>query len=127
MALVAGFWTLIHSVQDHLDAYPALVVAYPLLGMGSLLLLVPLIVFLSFHREFEGLSPLYPPHFLFLLRRIAGASQQNNMKVMAVPVLPRRWQQSLSVGRGDLLAARCRPPRHAAHRPCPPQVSAKEL
>lgn len=90
MALVTGCWTLVHSVEEHLHAYPGLIVAYPLIGMGTLVLLVPLIVFLSFQTEFQGLSPLWPPHFLFLLRRLVGASQQNNLKVTlssAVPLL----------------------------------------
>lgn len=55
---------------------------FPLFAAAALAALLPLMMFLSFRREFAALHPAWPPHYLFLAQRVFGALVRNNqMKV----------------------------------------------
>lgn len=70
------------SPQPAIHVHPALAVLFPLFAAAALAALLPLMMFLSFRREFAALHPAWPPHYLFLARRVFGALVRNNqMKV----------------------------------------------
>ncbi|PRW33202.1 NADH dehydrogenase subunit 6 [Chlorella sorokiniana] len=88
MALIAGllllFWHGVHALQPAIHVHPALAVLFPLFAAAALAALLPLMMFLSFRQEFAALHPAWPPHYLFLARRVFGALVRNNqMKVSA--------------------------------------------
>lgn len=59
--------------------HPALAALFPLFAAASLLLVLPPVMYLSFRQEFGTLHPAWPPHFIFLVRRLLrafGSSKQ---------------------------------------------------
>ena len=60
--------------------------ALPLLAVGSLLAVLPLLMYIPFAAEFSELWPLWPPHYIYLCRRFGRASKSSNMK--ARPLAP---------------------------------------
>ena len=67
--------------QHALHAHPGFTVLYPLLGVSTLALLLPLLLFLSFRAEFAGLHPAWPPHYAFLARRMLRALAANSAQL----------------------------------------------
>lgn len=60
---------------------PLVVGAYPFIGVGSLILAFPFLMFLAFSKEFNRLNPLLPQDYWFLLNRALTAANRGNMKV----------------------------------------------
>lgn len=74
--------THVCTLQDHVhQVSPAFILIYPCIGIGSIVFSVPLILYLSFSREFEHLHPLWLPHYLFLARHVLKTLVNNDMKV----------------------------------------------
>lgn len=83
-AMLAGFWHGVHALQHAIHAHPAFTVLFPLSGATALALLLPPILYLSFASEFAGLHPAWPPHYIFLARRLMRAlSSSGQLKVTA--------------------------------------------
>ncbi|KAL4440034.1 hypothetical protein ABPG75_003035 [Micractinium tetrahymenae] len=82
--LLIGFWHGVHALQHAVHVHHSLTALFPLFGAGGLALLLPPILYLSFASEFAGLHPLWPPHYLFLTRRLLRAlSSSGQLKVSA--------------------------------------------
>jgi hypothetical protein len=72
-------------VQAAFHVHPILIVSFPLFGATALLLLLPPILYLSFRSEFGALHPAWPPHYVFLVRRLLRAlSGSKQLKVKAM-------------------------------------------
>ncbi|KAI3431679.1 hypothetical protein D9Q98_004725 [Chlorella vulgaris] len=82
--LLLGFWHGVHALQVEIHVHPVLIGVFPLFGAAALLLLLPPILYLSFRQEFGALHPMWPPHYLFLVRRLLRALSGNKqLKVTA--------------------------------------------
>jgi hypothetical protein len=64
-------------LQVEIHVHPVLIGVFPLFGAAALLLLLPPILYLSFRQEFGALHPMWPPHYLFLVRRLLRALSGN--------------------------------------------------
>ena len=51
-------------------------------------------MFLSFRREFAAMHPAWPPHYLFLARRVFGALVRNNQLKVGGQVAECGWALS---------------------------------
>lgn len=70
--------------QVFIHIHPTLTVVFPLCGAAALASLLPPILYLSFAGEFSGLHPAWPPHYLFLSKRLLRALSANGrLKVSA--------------------------------------------
>lgn len=120
--------------QHAIHVHHTLIMLFPLFGAAGLALLLPPILYLGFASEFASLHPLWPPHYLFLARRLLRAlSSSGQLKVGWRVSLqgsgPSRveWQGQESSARD---AAHLHPLRAPCHISCwhlALQVSAKEL
>jgi hypothetical protein len=55
---------------------------FPFIGVVGIVAELPFLVYISLSSEFGPLHPLlWPSDYLFLLKKLASAAQQNNMKV----------------------------------------------
>ncbi len=65
---------------------------FPLFAAAALAALLPLMMFLSFRREFAALHPAWPPHYLFLARRVFGALVRNNQLKVGAQAVKCDWK-----------------------------------
>jgi len=79
----AVYFFFLSQQQEHVPGQPLYVGLYPIIGIGSLVLSFPFILFLSFPEEFARVQPLVPSDYIFLLRRSVGAAHTGNMKISA--------------------------------------------
>jgi hypothetical protein len=69
-------------LQPAIHAHPGFTLLFPLFGAAALASLLPLLLYLSFRAEFAALHPAYPPHYVFLVRRLLRAlSGSKQLKV----------------------------------------------
>jgi hypothetical protein len=70
-------------LQDHIESNPFYIGLYPFIGVISLLAELPFLMYISLSNEFgPNMHPLLrPTDYLFLLKKLVSAAQQNNMKV----------------------------------------------
>jgi len=87
VGLFTAFFAAVFSMQDLVAAVPVLRhfqnFLFPLLAIGTILLILPLVFYLSFQEEFGNLNPLIPSHYYFLLKKSMTAIKDNNFKVSA--------------------------------------------
>jgi len=82
-----AFFVAIFSLQDVVTAIPVLRhfqnILLPLLAITTIVLILPLVFYLSFQDQFGTLNPLIPSHYVFLLRKSLTAIKDNDFKVSA--------------------------------------------
>lgn len=84
ITLLIGYWHGVHALQHAIHVHHTLIMLFPLFGAAGLALLLPPILYLGFASEFASLHPLWPPHYLFLARRLLRAlSSSGQLKVSA--------------------------------------------
>ncbi|EIE26703.1 hypothetical protein COCSUDRAFT_32248 [Coccomyxa subellipsoidea C-169] len=69
------------SIADFLEHHPELRFLFPLLGAGSVLLIIPLGVYLTNQGDFPDVNPIIPSHYFRLARRCFVAMVENDGKV----------------------------------------------
>ncbi|KAL4423455.1 hypothetical protein ABPG77_005407 [Micractinium sp. CCAP 211/92] len=84
VVLLIGYWHGVHALQHAVHVHHSLTMLFPLFGAAGLALLLPPILYLGLASEFGGLHPLWPPHYVFLSRRLLRALQNSGqLKVSA--------------------------------------------
>lgn len=81
LAVLASLWVVLHYIQTHIAKQPLVVLLFPPLAMGSIALVIPLMMFISYQADFPGMNPANPAHFLHISRRCYRALGSNNLKV----------------------------------------------
>lgn len=69
--------TPLSCMQHAVHVHHSLTMLFPLFGAAGLALLLPPILYLGLASEFGGLHPLWPPHYVFLSRRLLRALQNS--------------------------------------------------
>eukprot|EP01023_Acetabularia_acetabulum_P066104 TRINITY_DN8864_c0_g1_i2.p2 TRINITY_DN8864_c0_g1~~TRINITY_DN8864_c0_g1_i2.p2 ORF type:complete len:124 (+),score=5.06 TRINITY_DN8864_c0_g1_i2:62-433(+) len=76
-----GMWVAVHELQIYAIQYPLLLPLYPLIGISTIVLSTPLIMFIFNSEDFKDINPARPAHFYFLLKRVIKAINENNSKI----------------------------------------------
>lgn len=84
LAVIAvSVYLAIHQLVELIHNFPPATILLPLTAIAGLTAAFPLIMFMSYQNEFGNMNPLYPPHYLFLARRVLAALRANDLKVSA--------------------------------------------
>mmetsp|Transcript_30676 Transcript_30676/g.59157 ORF Transcript_30676/g.59157 Transcript_30676/m.59157 type:complete len:123 (-) Transcript_30676:333-701(-) len=83
ISMFVGFWYFIHWLEHASKKQPHLVVMFPLAGAGLMVAFLPLVMFLAYQEDFGNLNPIYPTHYMFLVKKTLNALQENNWKISA--------------------------------------------
>lgn len=75
VALSLGFWWWIHYLFEHAKGNPNVNALFPLSGLAYLCSVLPLVMYIVYASDFEGVNPLNPVHLLFLARKFYSALQ----------------------------------------------------
>ncbi|KAK3276218.1 hypothetical protein CYMTET_15697 [Cymbomonas tetramitiformis] len=78
---VVGLLVAVSVVEKYLKEAPLLVFLLPFLGMFSLLLLLPLVVFVTYADDFSDVNPLKPKDYFYLMKKTFGALKEGKSRI----------------------------------------------
>mmetsp|Transcript_11306 Transcript_11306/g.15391 ORF Transcript_11306/g.15391 Transcript_11306/m.15391 type:complete len:121 (+) Transcript_11306:225-587(+) len=82
MIMVLFFYVL-RLLEGLVKKAPQIVMLFPICGVGMIILVLPLIMFICYQEDFCNVNPLNPKDYIMLLKKTCNALKNNNFKITA--------------------------------------------
>mmetsp|Transcript_33650 Transcript_33650/g.85970 ORF Transcript_33650/g.85970 Transcript_33650/m.85970 type:complete len:121 (+) Transcript_33650:332-694(+) len=84
-ALFCGFAYSVHKLGhgEMLQWNPMIPMLFPIIGGLFFAAVIPLLVFIVYSEDFQGMNPLLPHHYVFIMRKTFKAMETGNWKLSA--------------------------------------------